>query len=72
MDFSLTDDQELLRDTARALLAKECPPSLLRAHMDDPSAADPLWKHLREWTAPTQTRNKTFQHRAAGARNGDK
>src|SRR5438309_7869860 len=51
MDFALTDEQQLLRDTAQSLLAKECPPSLLRAHMDDPSAVDPLWKHLREWTA---------------------
>lgn len=49
MDFTLTDDQQLLRETARTLLTKECPPSLLRAHMDDPSAADPLWKHLSEW-----------------------
>ena len=30
MDFSLTDDQQLLRDTARNLLAKECPVSLVR------------------------------------------
>jgi alkylation response protein AidB-like acyl-CoA dehydrogenase len=50
MDFSLTPEQELLRDSARSLLRKECPTSLVRAHMDDPSAADPLWKHLREWT----------------------
>ncbi|MGQ0803736.1 MAG: acyl-CoA dehydrogenase family protein [Actinomycetota bacterium] len=49
MDFSLSPDQELLRDTARSLLAAECPPSLLRAHMDDPAAADPLWTHLREF-----------------------
>ncbi len=50
MDFTLTPDQELLRDSARSLLGKECPTSLVRAHTDDPSAADPLWKHLREWT----------------------
>jgi alkylation response protein AidB-like acyl-CoA dehydrogenase len=50
MDFTLTADQELLRDTARDLLAKECTPKLLRAHMDDPSAADPLWDHLRSYT----------------------
>jgi alkylation response protein AidB-like acyl-CoA dehydrogenase len=50
MDFTLTPDQELLRDSARSLLTKECPTSLVRAHTDDPSAADPLWKHLREWT----------------------
>src|SRR5689334_16989660 len=51
MDFTLTDDQELLRDTAHALLAKECPTTLLRAHIDDPSTATPLWQHLREYTA---------------------
>ena len=49
MDFTLSEDQELLRDTARALLAAECPTSMLRAHMDDPAAADPLWTHLREY-----------------------
>ena len=37
MDFSLTDDQQLLRDTARKLLDRECPPALVRAHIDDPS-----------------------------------
>jgi alkylation response protein AidB-like acyl-CoA dehydrogenase len=51
VDFSLSDDQQLLRDTARNLLAKECPTSLLRAHIDDPSAADPLWQHLRDFAA---------------------
>jgi alkylation response protein AidB-like acyl-CoA dehydrogenase len=49
MDFTLSDEQVLLRETARALLTKECPTSLVRAHMDDPSAAEPLWRHLREW-----------------------
>ena len=49
MDFTLTDEQELLRDTARALLAKECPPALLRAHIDDPVGADPLGDHLAEF-----------------------
>jgi alkylation response protein AidB-like acyl-CoA dehydrogenase len=51
MDFTLTDDQQLLRDTARNLLAKECPPALLRAHMEDASAADGLWEHLRSYAA---------------------
>ena len=51
MDFTLTDEQELLRDTARALLTRECPPALVRAHMEDPSVADALWKHLADWTA---------------------
>ncbi len=51
MDFTLTDDQQLLRDTARGLLAKECPPKVVRAHIDDPSTADALWEHLRSYTA---------------------
>ena len=51
MDFSLTDDQELLRDTAHKLLDRECPPALVRAHIDDPSMYEPLWRHLSEYTA---------------------
>ena len=38
MDFSLTPDQELLRDTGRKLLERECPPALVRAR---PSPAVP-------------------------------
>jgi alkylation response protein AidB-like acyl-CoA dehydrogenase len=51
MDFSLTEDQELLRDTAHKLLDRECPPALVRAHIDDPSVYAPLWRHLSEYTA---------------------
>ena len=51
MDFSLTPDQELLRDTGRKLLERECPPALVRAHIDDASAYEPLWRHLSEYTA---------------------
>jgi len=50
VDFTLTQDQELIRSSARALLEKECPASLVRAHAGDPSVADGLWRHLREWT----------------------
>jgi alkylation response protein AidB-like acyl-CoA dehydrogenase len=49
VDFTLSDDQELLRDTARSLFSKECPTSLVRAHADDPSVADGLDKRLREF-----------------------
>jgi alkylation response protein AidB-like acyl-CoA dehydrogenase len=49
MDFALTEEQQLLRDTARGLLEKECPPSLVRAYQDDRTAADGLWKRLSEW-----------------------
>jgi Acyl-CoA dehydrogenase, C-terminal domain len=51
MDFAFTPDQDLLRESARALLARECPPALLRAHMTDLAAVDPLWSHLREFSA---------------------
>ncbi|MGH9026285.1 MAG: acyl-CoA dehydrogenase family protein [Acidimicrobiia bacterium] len=49
MDFTPTADQELLCATARTLLANECPPSVVRAHIDDPSASDALSAHLREF-----------------------
>ncbi len=51
MDFSLTPDQELLRDTGHKLLERECPPALVRAHIEDPSVYAPLWRHLSEYTA---------------------
>jgi alkylation response protein AidB-like acyl-CoA dehydrogenase len=51
MDFALSDDQELLRDTARKLLDRECPPALVRAHIDDPAVYTQLWRHLSEYTA---------------------
>ena len=51
MDFTLSPDQELLRDTARQLMQRECLSELLRAHIDDPAAADPLWRHLRDFAA---------------------
>jgi alkylation response protein AidB-like acyl-CoA dehydrogenase len=52
MDFALTEEQVLLRDTARRLLSAECPPGLVRAHIDDRSLAGPegLWRHLSQWT----------------------
>jgi alkylation response protein AidB-like acyl-CoA dehydrogenase len=49
MDFSLTDDQQLLRDTAAKLVERECPPSLVRAHIEDPSVYAPLWEHLHDF-----------------------
>jgi alkylation response protein AidB-like acyl-CoA dehydrogenase len=51
VDFALSPDQELLRDTARQLLQTECPTTLLREHIEDPAAADPLWRHLRDFAA---------------------
>jgi alkylation response protein AidB-like acyl-CoA dehydrogenase len=50
VDFRLTDEQELLVDTARALFAEQCPSAVVRAAADDPSVAQALYdKHLRDW-----------------------
>jgi alkylation response protein AidB-like acyl-CoA dehydrogenase len=49
MDFALSDEQEALRDAARSMLQKECPTSLVRAHMTDRAACAPLWRHVSEW-----------------------
>ena len=47
MDFELDEDQLALQGAAAEILAKECPPSLLRQVIDDGSpAADDLWKTL--------------------------
>ena len=53
MDARFTEDQELLRGSARELLARECPMALVRAQLDDPRcAADRLWTRIVEagWT----------------------
>ena len=53
MDARFTEEQELLRRSARELLARECPMSLVRAQLDDPrGAANGLWKRIGEagWT----------------------
>jgi alkylation response protein AidB-like acyl-CoA dehydrogenase len=52
MDFRLSEEQELLVTTARALFTNECPPSLVRSVADDPELARSLFKrHLRDWVA---------------------
>ncbi len=49
MDFSLTDEQELLQDTVRRFVAAECPPQTVRAIFDGARALVPgLWKGLSE------------------------
>jgi hypothetical protein len=49
MTVALTDDQLILRDSARDLLVAACPADLLRAHRHDVAAADPLWDLLRDF-----------------------
>jgi alkylation response protein AidB-like acyl-CoA dehydrogenase len=49
MDFSLTEEQELLQQTVRGFVAKECPPQKVRAIFDgERQAALALWKGLAE------------------------
>lgn len=49
MRFSFTDDQLLFASTLREMLAKECPPSVVRAAWDDRSGHVPaLWALLGE------------------------
>ena len=47
MDFSFTDEQEMLRDTVRGVCAAACPLSVVRELEDDPTGFAPeLWKQL--------------------------
>ena len=51
MDFTLSDEQQLLREDGAGAVHARVPVEPVRAHVDDPAAADPLWKRLQEWTA---------------------
>jgi len=59
VDFSFGDDQVMLRNAVRALLAHECPPEVVRAAWEsDTGRTDGLWAALAEMgvvgmTAPT-------------------
>ena len=52
IDFTLSDEQGLLVDTARALFAEQCPPALVRGSADAPTLAAALFdRYLRDWVA---------------------
>ena len=54
MDFAFSEEQEMLRKSARDFLAKECSSKVVRKLMDAPETYDPaLWKKVSElgWTA---------------------
>lgn len=56
MDFGFSEEQEMLRESARGLLEKECPSAAVRRLMDDERGYDPaLWKKMAElgWTGLT-------------------
>jgi alkylation response protein AidB-like acyl-CoA dehydrogenase len=49
MDFGFSQEQELLRQTARSFLDKECPSAYVRRMMDDPTGATAeFWAKLAE------------------------
>jgi alkylation response protein AidB-like acyl-CoA dehydrogenase len=49
MNFALSEEQELLQDTVRGFVAKECPPQTVRAIFDGGRELVPsLWKGLTE------------------------
>jgi alkylation response protein AidB-like acyl-CoA dehydrogenase len=49
--LAITDDHLALQAVARRFLADRCPPAVVRAAMDDPSALPPFWAELvgLEW-----------------------
>src|SRR5260370_35253954 len=54
MDFAFSEEQEMLRRSARDFLAKECPPKVVRKLMEGSDAYDPaLWSKIAGlgWTA---------------------
>ena len=49
MDFGFSEEQEMLRQSARALLEKECPSTVVRKLMEDERGFDPaLWRKMAE------------------------
>jgi len=47
VDFGFSEEQEMLRQSARALLEKECPSTAVRKLMEDARGYDPaLWKQM--------------------------
>src|SRR6202158_200587 len=54
MDFAFSEEQEMLRRSARDFLAKECGSKVVRRLLDGPAAYDPgLWRKMADlgWTA---------------------
>jgi alkylation response protein AidB-like acyl-CoA dehydrogenase len=53
VDFAFSEEQEMLRASARDFLAKQCPPAKVRQLMESDDAYDPeLWRRIAEmgWT----------------------
>jgi len=49
LDFGFSEEQEMLRQSARGLLEKECPSAAIRRLMDDERGYDPVvWKKMAD------------------------
>src|SRR5688500_289503 len=49
MNFGFSDEQELLRATARKFFDNECPSTFVRQRMEEPAGVtDPFWAKLAE------------------------
>ena len=47
MDLGLSEVQQMLKNSARDFLSRECPATLVRAMEEDPRGfTDELWQHL--------------------------
>ena len=49
MDFGLTPEQELLRDTVRELVARTCPPETAKQWDDESTPPGVLQQALADW-----------------------
>jgi len=49
MDFGLSEEQEILRNTTRSFLTKECPPSFVKETIEDERGYSPeIWRKMAE------------------------
>ncbi|HXQ75007.1 MAG TPA: acyl-CoA dehydrogenase family protein [Acidimicrobiales bacterium] len=55
MDLELSDDQRELQASVRAVLERECPPSLARAVIEEGKGTDELWARMVELDWPALT-----------------
>jgi alkylation response protein AidB-like acyl-CoA dehydrogenase len=55
VDLELSDDQRQLQSSVRAVLERECPPSLVRAVIEEGKGTDELWARMVELDWPALT-----------------
>src|SRR3954452_1960747 len=55
MELEFTEDQEELRDGVRAVLAGECPMTLVRSVVESGASVEPLWNQMVELGWPALT-----------------